>query len=245
VFTNGHKLIMDMGVDALPHPLLRQNYDELLLGNMREDVYKFPLVERFMLGKGLTHYYRPGRRGGAFRFVLGAPARADWLFEGAVRRFAHGEARDAFFTLGRIAHLLSEMVAPVHAQVVLHWRGDGFEMLLEREHARLRRLSLPPWPLETRTAGRLVHALAVECQRFPCDRTRNVPGYVAWRLGLRERPTRATVESQAAVLVPLGGAYMAALFALFLEQVGVAKVAADVTPPRAGATSSCAGRSTG
>ena len=84
VFTNGHKLIMDMGVDALPHPLLRRHYDELLLGNMREDVYKFPLVQRFMLGKGLTHYYRPGRRGGtgpgsaggtAARTTSRAPAR--------------------------------------------------------------------------------------------------------------------------------------------------------------------------
>jgi hypothetical protein len=219
MFTNGHKLIMDMGVDAIAHPLFARHYDELLLGNMREDVYKFPFVRRFMLGKGLTHYYRPGRPGGAFPFVPGAPARSDWLFEGAVRRFADGHPRDAFFTLGRVAHLLSEMVAPVHAQVVLHWRGDGFEMLLEREHARLRALPLPPWPRNGGTAGRLVHDLAVACQRFPCDRTRNVPGYLAWRLGLRERPSRETVEAQAATLVPLGGAYMAALYALFLERV--------------------------
>jgi hypothetical protein len=239
MFTNGHKLIMDMGVDAVAHPLLTRHYDELLLGNMREDVYKLPFVQRFMLGKGLTHYYRPGRRGGAFRFVPGAPARADWLFDGALRRFAAGYPRDAFFALGRVVHLLSEMVAPVHAQVVLHWRGDGFEMLLEREHARLRRLPLPAWPRAARTAGRLVHDLAVVCQRFPCDRTRNVPGYVAWRLGLRARPTRETVEAQAAALVPLGGAYTAALCALFLERAGA------ITPAPAGATGSFAGPSPG
>jgi len=217
VFTNGHKLIMDMGVDALPHPLLRQNYDELLLGNMREDVYKFPLFQRFMLGKGLTHYYRPGRRGGAFRFVPGAPARADWLFDGAVSKLRAGRARDAFFTLGRVTHLLSEMVAPVHAQVILHWRGDGFEMLLEREHQRLRALPLGPWPVHLRSAGALVHALAVFCQQFPCDRTRNIPGYLAWRAGLIARPSAHIIEQQVAALVPAGGAYMAALFALFLE----------------------------
>jgi hypothetical protein len=221
MFTNGHKLIMDMGVDAVGHPLLARHYDDLLLGNMREDVYKVPLVERFMLGKGLTHYYRPGRRGGAFPFVPGAPARADWLFEGAVRRFSCGHARDAFFTLGRIAHLLSEMVAPVHAQVVLHWRGDGFEMVLERHHARLRALPLPPWPMHLGSAGALVHELAVFCQRFPCDRTRNVPGYLAYRLGLRRRPTHEEVEAQVAELVPAGGAYTAALCALFMKRAGV------------------------
>jgi len=211
---------MDLGVDAVPHPLLRRHYDDLLLGNLREDVYKFPLVGRFMLGKGLTHYYRPGRRGGAFRFVPGAPARADWLFTGAVRELRAGRARDAFFTLGRVVHLLSEMVAPVHAQVVLHWRGDGFEMLLEREHRRLRALPLPPWPTHLRSAGALVHALAVFCQRFPCDRTRNLPGYLAYRLGLLRRPSAHTVETQVAALVPAGGAYTAALLALFLDRAG-------------------------
>jgi hypothetical protein len=221
MFTNGHKLIMDMGVDAVAHPLLRQRYDELLLGNMREDVYKFPFVQRFMLGKGLTHYYRPGRRGGVFRFVPGAPARADWLFEGAVREHREGRPRDAFFTLGRVVHLLSEMVAPVHAQIVLHWRGDGFEMVLERDHERLRALPLPAWPSHLRSAGDLVHQLAVFCQGFPADRTRNVLGYVAYRLGLRQRPSAEAVEQQIAALVPAGGAYMAALFALFLERAGV------------------------
>ena len=154
MFTNGHKLIMDMGVDAVAHPLLRERYDELLLGNMREDVYKFPFARRFMLGKGLTHYYRPGRPGGAFRFVPGAPARADWLFDGAVREWRAGHPRDAFFTLGRVVHLLSEMVAPVHAQVILHWRGDGFEMVLERDHQRLRALPLPSWPTPPPQRGR-------------------------------------------------------------------------------------------
>jgi hypothetical protein len=210
-----------MGVDAVGHALLRRHYDELLLGNMREDVYKFPFARRFMLGKGLTHYYRPGRRGGVFRFVPGAPARADWLFDGAVREQRAGRTRDALFTLGRVVHLLSEMVAPVHAQVVLHWRGDGFEMVLEREHQRLRALPLPAWPTHLRTAGALVHELAVFCQRFPCDRTRNVPGYVAYRLGLIERPSADTVEQQVAALVPAGGAYMAALFALFIERAQV------------------------
>jgi hypothetical protein len=225
MLANGHKLIMDLGVDAIAHPLFTRHYDELLLGNMREDVYKLPFVDRFMLGKGLTHYDRPGRGGGALLFLPGAPARADRLFDAAVRAWGDRRPRDAFFTLGRVVHILSEMVSPIHAHAVLHWRGDGFEMLLEREHTRLRRLPLPPWPRATRTAGALVHELAVACRRFPCDRTRNLSGYLAWRLGLRARPSPETIESQVAVLVPLGGAFVAALYALFLEQVAAVEVA--------------------
>jgi hypothetical protein len=230
MLANGHKLFLDLGVDAIAHPLFSRHYDELLLGNLREDVYKLPFVERFMPGTGLTHYYRPGRRGGLLPFLPGAPARADRLFDDAVRRFAGGRARDAFFTLGRVVHLVSEMASPVHAHVVLHWRGDGFETLLEREHARLRALPLPPWPREARTAGRLVHGLAVACRRFPCDRTRNLSGWLGWRLGLRQRPSREVVEAQAAALVPLGGAHVAALFALFLERAGITGEAVSWSP---------------
>ena len=243
MLANGHKLIMDMGVDAIAHPLFARHYDELPLGNLREDVYKLPFVRRFMVGKGLTHYDRPGRGGGVLPFLPGAPARADRLFDGAVRCFADGCPRDAFFTLGRVVHLLSEMVSPIHAHAVLHWRGDGFETLLEREPARLRALPLPAWPRDASSAGRLVHDLAVASRRFPCDRTRNAPGWVAWRLGLRKRPSAEAIEAQAATLVPLGGAYVAALHALFLERVGVqpriiiAVPAASRASPTAGSTS--------
>jgi hypothetical protein len=246
VFTNGHKLIMDMGVDAIAHPWFTEHYDALLLGNLREDVYQLPFLRRFMLGKGLTHYYRPGRRGGAFPFVPAAPTRADWLFQGAVREHRAGNARDAFFTLGRVVHLLSEMVAPVHAQVILHWRGDPFEMYLEARHAELRRLPLPPWPTGQSTAGALVHDLAVFCQRYPCDRTRNVPGFVGWKLGLFRRPGAEEVLAQVHALVPMGAAYTAALYALFLERIGTPKAATgSVTPRPPAATGAWSGPSPG
>jgi hypothetical protein len=219
MLANGHKLVLDMGVEAIAHPLVARHYDDLLLGCLREDVYKLPLGG-FVLGKGLTHYYRPGSGGGVLPFVPGAPARADRLFDAAVAAWDEGRPRDAFFTLGRAVHVLSEMVSPIHAHAQLHWGGDGFEALLEREHARLRRLPLPEWPRAARTAARLVHDLAVACRQFSCDRTRNLPGYLAWRLGLRARPSAETIEAQAAVMVPLGGAYVAALCALFVDLAG-------------------------
>lgn len=220
MFANGHKLVMDMALDALPGDAIRRHYDPLLLGNLREDVYKFPFVTRFMLGKGLTHYYRPGRRWGVFPLVPGAPMRSGWLFEEGVRLYRAGKQQDGVFNLGRVVHLLSEMAAPVHAQIVLHWRGDPFEMYVERHHRELRALPLPAIPEGARGAGDLVHNLAVFAQRFPCDRTTNTEGYLLYRLGLRRRHTEAEAEAQARVLIPVGAAYTAALYRMFLERVG-------------------------
>jgi hypothetical protein len=223
VFANGHKLVMDMALDALDGEgaPLREHYDPLLLGNLREDVYKFPFVVRFMLGKGLTHYYRPGRRWGVFPLVPGAPMRSDWLFDAGVRLYRAGDRRAGVFNLGRVVHLLSEMAAPVHAQIVLHWRGDPMEMYVERNAPALRALPVPPAPPEAeraRSAGELVHDLAVHCQRFPCDRTTNTQGYLAYRLGLRRRHTEEEAAGQARALIPVGAAYTAALYRLFLRR---------------------------
>ena len=219
MFANGHKVVMDMALDAVDSDVLRRHYDPLLLGNLREDVYKFPFVTRFMLGKGLTHYYRPGRRWGVLPLVPGAPRRSDWLFDEGVRLYRAGKPRDGVFNLGRVVHLLSEMAAPVHAQIVLHWRGDPFEMYVEKNARELRALPLPPFP-EGGSAGELVHRLAVDCQRFPCDRTTNTSGYLAYRLGLRRRQSPAEAEAQARTLIPLGAAYTAALYRLFLRRAG-------------------------
>jgi hypothetical protein len=219
MFANGHKLVMDMALDAVASDTLTRHYDPLLLGNLREDVYKFPFVTRFMLGKGLTHYYRPGRRWGVFPLVPGAPMRSNWLFDEGVRLYRAGRPRDGVFNLGRVVHLLSEMAAPVHAQIVLHWRGDPLEMYIERHAAALRSLPLPEVPEGARTAGELVHDLAVCTQRFPCDRTTNTQGYLLYRLGLRRRHTEEEAAAQARALIPMGAAYTAALYRLFLRQV--------------------------
>jgi hypothetical protein len=229
MFGNGHRLVMDRALDALDDADFRQNYDALLLGNLREDVYKFPFLRRFMLGKGLTHYYRPGRIGGVWFFVPSAPRRTAWLFLRAVRLHRAGRIRDAYFWLGRAVHLLSEMAAPAHSSVVLHWYGDPFELYVEAHARELRTLPLPLLPeaaARARTPEELVHLLAVHAQAFPCDRTRNVPGYVAWKLKLLRRPEPAEVVRQVRALIPMGAAFTLALARLFQAAVQPTRAAA-------------------
>src|SRR5207237_1307313 len=80
----------------------------------------------------------------------------------------------------------------------------------------------PEVPADARSAGELVHRLAVYCQAFPCDRTRNVPGWVGWRLGLYRRPDNDEVVRQVRALIPAGAAHVVALCRLFLDAVGAA-----------------------
>ena len=222
MFANGHRLIMDRALDELGAGPLNDEYDALLLGNLREDVYKVPFVSRFVLGKGLTHYYKPGSRWGLWPFVPSAPRRTGWLFERAVTLWSAGRPRDGAFWLGRAVHLLSEMAVPVHAQVILHWRGDPFEMYIERHHRELRELPLPAIPDDHATPDALVHRLAVVCQDYPCDRTNNLPGLLAMKLGLLRSHRRDDVVRQVHAMVPIGAAYTVALYRMFLARAGAA-----------------------
>jgi hypothetical protein len=230
MFGNGHRLVMDCALDALDDEEFRRHYDSLLLGNLREDVYKFPFLRRFMLGKGLTHYYRPGRMGGVWFFVPSAPRRTGWLFDRAVRLYRAGRLRDAYFWLGRAVHLLSEMATPVHSSVVLHWYGDPFELYVEAHARELRKLALPSLPAAAagvRRPEELVHLLALEAQAFPCDRTHNVPGYLAWKLKLLQRHPSEEVVRQVRALIPMGAAFTLALARMFQAAVQPARDAAQ------------------
>src|SRR5205823_13865129 len=112
LFPNGHKPILDRAIAQPDSPAIEKLYGEILLGCLREDFYKVPLLSRCVRGKGLSHSYRPGTPWGVFIGVPGAPTRADWLFEQAVTEYKAGATRQAFFALGRAVHLVSEMAAP-------------------------------------------------------------------------------------------------------------------------------------
>ena len=217
MFPNGHKLMLDRAVEALGHPALRAHYDALLLGCLREDFWN--LGGWIVRGKGLTHFAGATGGWGLFVGAPGAPRRADWLFERAVREHRAGRARDGFFWLGRAAHLVGEMAAPVHATRSIHWRGDGFESYLEAHAAELRALPVAELP-SGRSAAQLAGELAARARAFPADRTRNVAGFLAWKMGRLRRPSADEVLAQVRALVPLGAAYLAALCRAFLSEVG-------------------------
>jgi hypothetical protein len=217
VFPNGHKLMLDRAVEALGHPALRAHYDALLLGCLREDFWN--LAGWVVRGKGFTHFAGATGGWGLFVGAPGAPRRAGRLFQRAVREHRAGRTRDAFFWLGRAAHLVGEMAAPVHAGRCIHWRGDAFESYLEAHGAELWALPVAELP-SGRTAAQLAADLAARARAFPADRTRNLRGFLAWKMGRLRRPSADEVLAQVRALVPLGVASLAALCRRFLSEVG-------------------------
>jgi hypothetical protein len=188
VFQKGHRLLIELAAAAVGDA--RLDVPALLDGCFRED--------RFSIG--FTH------------FAYAAPWRAQRLYARAVRE----RSRAGFYWLGRAAHLVGEMAAPAHAQSSYHWYGEPFELYVESHAGELRALrAADVAPADARSLAR---GLAERAQQVYADRTRNVPGYIAYKLGLRRRPTDAEVEEQARALVPLGAGYTAALFARFLEE---------------------------
>ena len=194
MFQKGHRLLLESAAAAVADRGLTAQAGALLDGCAREDRYSV----------GLTH------------FGYAAPWRAGRLFAKAVRAHAKSE-RDGYWWLGRAAHLVSEMASPAHAQGSFHWYGEPFELYLEEHCDEL--AALEPAAVAPADAASLARGLANHARTFFADRTRNLPGFVAHRLGLLRRPTADEVREQAQALVPLGAGYTAALYRSFLARV--------------------------
>src|SRR4030095_7655122 len=61
---NGQRVVLDMAIRALGHPLVTRYRPALVLGALREDVWYVPLFGAVLDRPSLTHFYRPGLPGG-------------------------------------------------------------------------------------------------------------------------------------------------------------------------------------
>ena len=65
---NGQRVVLDMAIRALDHPLTTRYRPALVLGALREDVWYVPLIGAVLERPSLTHFYRPGLPGGMVPF---------------------------------------------------------------------------------------------------------------------------------------------------------------------------------
>jgi hypothetical protein len=216
VLWNGQRVVLDMAIRVLGHPLVTRYRPALVLGALREDVWYVPLFGAVLDRPSLTHFYRPGLPGGLVPFLTPGPRwRADRLFERAVARYREGRPAAAFVQLGRAAHLLTDMACPVHAQRTVHMISDSFEWYVEGNARDLELLPVPAVAARRR-ASELVEDLARHTQRFSPDTTNSPWGRVLWKVGLRRKIPVPILDDQARQLIPLAAGYAAALLRLFL-----------------------------
>jgi hypothetical protein len=216
VLWNGQRVVLDMAIRVLGHPLVTRYRPALVLGALREDVWYVPLFGAVLDRPSLTHFYRPGLPGGLVPFLTPGPRwRADRLFERAVTRYREGRPAAAFVQLGRAAHLLTDMACPVHAQRTVHMISDSFEWYVEGNARDLELLPVPTVAARRR-ASELVEDLARHTQRFAPDTTNSPWGRVLWKVGLRRKIPVPILDDQARQLIPLAAGHAAALLRLFL-----------------------------
>ncbi len=216
---NGFIAVIDMALEHLDAPLLRDHRDALILGAFREDVCYLPGAQFVFQSPSLTHFRRSNLPGGFIPYLTdGAGARAEKFMHKALREFARGHEAAAFVQLGRAAHPLIDMSCPVHAQGVAH-TTDPFEWCVEAMVDELRAL-----PVSAVSAGAsaadIVEDMARFAQDFKADMT-NSPWGRMLRHWHRRTPVRAALaREQARVLIPRAAASTANLFELFLQRAG-------------------------
>ena len=227
---NGQRVVLDMAIRALGHPLVTRYRPALVLGALREDVWYVPLFGAVLDRPSLTHFYRPGLPGGLVPLLTPGPRwRADRLFARAVERYREGRPAAAFVQLGRAAHLLTDMACPVHAQRTVHMISDPFEWYVEGNARALESLPVPAVATRRR-ASELVEDLAGQTQRFTPDTTNSPWGRLLWKAGMRRKIPVSMLSDQARQLIPLAAGYAAALLRLFLLRAAGDAVSVESAP---------------
>jgi hypothetical protein len=217
VLWNGQRVVLDMAIRVLGHPLVTRYRPALVLGALREDVWYVPLFGAVLDRPSLTHFYRPGLPGGLVSFLTPGPRwRADRLFERAVSAIVKAGPPRHSFSSGARRTLLTDMACP-RTRSARSMISDSFRVVRRAEtRATWNVCPSPPSLAARRRASELVEDLARHTQRFAPDTTNSPWGRVLWKVGLRRKIPVPILDDQARQLIPLAAGYAAALLRLFL-----------------------------
>ncbi len=193
----------------------------LVLGSLREDVIRLPLLG-FSEYPSFSHFGGRGLPGGYLPLVWPGPTyRVSRLYRRALAAAERGEAARAFVTLGRAAHVLSDVSIPSHVHRAAHDR-DPFEWWVEGNLLALAGAEPPSSVPEVRRPGELVQSLAGLAADFAPDRTNSPLGRLLRRRGQRRPVSAALARSQALRLIPEAVNHVRALLNLACRELGQA-----------------------
>jgi hypothetical protein len=215
VLRNGLYLVADEAARRSGDPLVMRYRQALVLGSLREDVLFIP-------GFGPTeypsfrHFGGRGLPGGYLPLVWPGPKRtADTCYRRALGFAAKGKTAEAFVSLGRILHILTDACIPSHAHRVAHGY-DPFEWHVEGHLPQLRELPVPAVPLAPRPSALVVRVVR-EAARHRPDRTNTPIGRLLRRANLARKVDATEARTQVEALLPLAIGHGAALLRMFMR----------------------------
>ncbi len=209
---NGLYFIADQAASRCREPLVRRYRQSLILGSLREDVIRVPLVG-FTEYPSFSHFGGNGLPGGYLPLVWPGPRRvARRRFARALRRADSGELAASFVELGRLLHVLSDMSIPSHAHRAAHER-DPFEWWVEGNLRALSQSAVADVPRCERPE-QLVQSLSRRAAEHAPDRTQTPLGRLLRRAGVYRRVDATLARRQALELVPLAVSHARALLEL-------------------------------
>jgi hypothetical protein len=212
VLRNGLYFIAHEAALRAEAPLARRYRASVILGSLREDVIRVPVLG-FTEYASFSHFGGRGLPGGYLPLLWPGPISSiERLYSRATRHAAAGKAAAAFVTLGRAAHVLSDVCIPSHVHRAAHDR-DPFEWWVEGNLPKLEISASssvsssvsPPSPAD------LVRRLASRAARHLPDRTNTPLGRVFKRRGFRQSVDSALAKQQALELIPAAIEHVRAL----------------------------------
>jgi hypothetical protein len=209
VLRNGLYYVADQAAAGAGARLSRKYRASLILGSLREDVIKWPLLG-FAEYASFSHFGGVGLPGGYLPLLWPGPvSRVSRLYRRAQLLAQAGRPAAAFVTLGRSAHVLTDVSIPSHVHRAAHDR-DPFEWWIEGNLPALQASKAAPTPNVARPE-QLVGSLARRAHGFAPDRTNTPLGRALKRAGKRRGISAAEARSQALALVPQAVSHVRAL----------------------------------
>jgi len=205
---NGLYFVAREAAEAAREPAVRRYVSGLILGSLREDVIRLPLIG-FSEYPSFSHFGGRGLPGGYLPLLWPGPSfSVSRLYRRALAHAERGRLAEAFVALGRAAHVLTDVSIPSHVHRAAHDR-DPFEWWIE---GNLPALGRAPRAEAVRVAPRrLVRHLAAHAATFRPDHTNHPLGRALKRAGQRRSVAAAEARQQALALIPCAVSHVCAL----------------------------------
>lgn len=193
-----------------------RNKKMLFRGALNEDFFCVGkrLLKIRMLG--LSHFYNPETKSG-FLLNIFSNGKDTGVkrFNKAKKYYIKGDIKNAYYNLGRAVHLLHDLAAPAHAQLLPHYILDRCEIYINKncDRMKLPRIRI----VRFKRADDYYHSIAAKVYHFEAEKRLSMAWQVKRLIGLKKRIPKENLREQAEYIFPMAVSYTAGLIEHFFK----------------------------